>query len=381
MKGLFWFSAAWIAYTYVGYPCWLWLRVLIAPQPVRRSPNQPKVSLVMVVRNEAAGLRQKIENLLALDYPPELCRIVVVSDGSTDQTEEILNGFGGDARICTLYEKTSAGKAAGLNAAMRRTRDEIVVFTDVRQKIEPTALRLLMENFAEAEIGAASGELMLGDPQSGESARGMGIYWRIEKRVRELESASGSVVGATGALYAVRRELVPEVPSGTILDDVFIPMTVVRRGFRVVFDSRARAWDVPDLGGKREFHRKVRTLTGNYQLLRLAPWLLGKENPIRFELVSHKLMRLAIPLALVVLAVTATFLPGPLYRACFGLQVLFYALSLLGWRRWNLGPLSRACDAAYTFVALNAAAVLAFVNFLKGNNKVWTPPVQSEVKA
>ena len=125
----------------------------------------------------------------------------------------------------------------------------------------------------------------------------MGLYWRIEKRVRELEAASGSVVGATGALYAVRRELVPEVPAETILDDVFIPMNVARKGLRVGFDPRARAWDTPDLGREREFRRKVRTLTGNYQLLQLAPWLLRRENPLRFDFISHKLTRLVVPFA------------------------------------------------------------------------------------
>ncbi len=120
---------------------------------------------------------------------------------------------------------------------------------------------------------------MLGDPQIGESGKGLGLYWRIEKRIRELESASGSVVGATGALYAARRELLTSVPAGTILDDVYLPMQIVRQGKRVVFDERARAWDTPDLGAEREFSRKVRTLSGNYQLVQFAPWLLGGRIP------------------------------------------------------------------------------------------------------
>ena len=210
----------------------------------------------------------------------------------------------------------------------------------------------------------------------------MGLYWKIEKQVRELEAAAGSVVGATGALYAARRELIPQIPEETILDDVLIPMNVARQRFRVVFDERARAWDRPDLGTQREFNRKVRTLTGNYQLLQLAPWLLRKENPLRFQFISHKLMRLVVPFALIAALVTAWFVPAPFYRVLFWMQVVLYSLSLLGWTRWNLGPFSRVADAAYTFVALNTAAVVAFANFVTGRKTIWMQPVlRREIKA
>jgi len=212
---------------------------------------------------------------------------------------------------------------------------------------------------------------MLGDPEAGEAAEGMGLYWRVEKTVRELESASGSVVGATGALYAVRRELFVPVPAGTILDDVYIPMQVARQGKRVVFEPRARAWDSADLGAEREFARKVRTLNGNYQLLQLAPWLLGSRNPIRFEFVSHKLLRLVAPFALLVVFVTSAAITGPVYRVACYLQIAFYAMSLLALLRLRLGPLGRAANAAMTFVVLNTAAVVAFVNFVSGRKAVW----------
>jgi len=212
---------------------------------------------------------------------------------------------------------------------------------------------------------------MLGDPDAGEAAKGMGLYWRMEKTIRELESASGSVVGATGALYAVRRELLEAVPEGTILDDVYIPMQVVRKGKRVLFDARARAWDSPDLGADREFSRKVRTLSGNYQLVQLAPWLLSRGNPIRFEFVSHKLLRLAVPFALAAVLVASIFLSGPIYRSALALQILFYGLSLLAGLRLSRGPLARMSDAALTFVLLNGAAAVAFVNFVTGRKAVW----------
>ena len=375
MRWVFWLAVAAVAYAYGGYMGSLWLRARWRPWPVRRGPGEPRVSVVMVVRNEEAVLAQKLHNLLDLDYPGQNCQIVVVSDGSTDGTESILREQACNSRVHVLLNQLAGGKATGLNAAMSVAHGDIVVFTDARQVIEPGAIRFLVENFADPEVGAVSGELMLGDPETGETGRGMGSYWQIEKRVRQLEAAAGSVVGATGALYAVRRELVAEVPVDTILDDVFIPMNVAKQGFRVVFDERARAWDRPDLGSHREFRRKVRTLTGNYQLLQMVPWLLRKENPLRFEFVSHKLARLVVPFALIAALVATCFLPGPFYRVAFWTQLGFYGLSWLGWTGWNLGPVSGLSDAAYTFVALNTAALLAFANFVTGRKTTWMQPV------
>ena len=374
MTWMFWIAAGVIAYAYVGYLFWLWLRAIWRPWPAQRGACEPFVSVVMVVRDEDVVLREKLRNLFELEYPEERCQIVVVSDGSTDGTEAILREAARNPRVHVLFNQLARGKACGLNDAMSVAQGDIVIFTDARQKIEPDAVRLLLENFADPQVGAVSGELMLGDPEAGEEGRGMGLYWRIEKRVRVLEAASGSVVGATGAIYAVRREFVPEVPAETILDDVFIPMNVARKGSRVGFDPRARAWDAPNLGREREFRRKVRTLTGNYQLLQLAPWLLRRENPLRFEFISHKLIRLVVPFALVAALIASGLLPGLLYRAAFWLQAGFYALSLLGWTRWKLGPLSRLADGAHTFVVLNAAAIFAFGNWLTGHTAVWTQP-------
>jgi len=371
MKWAFWLAASVVGYSYLGYPLWLWFRSRWSPRPVRRSSDEPSVSVVMVARNEEAVLARKLENLLTLDYPPEKLDVVVVSDGSSDRTAAILSEFERNPRVRAVVKAVSQGKAAGLNDAIQVARGEVLLFTDARQEIEPAALRFLIENFADAEVGAASGELMLGEPGSGETGKGMGLYWRIEKKIRELESASGSVAGATGAIYCARRSLLDPLPGGTILDDVLLPMQVVRKGARVIFDSRARAWDVPDLGGGREFSRKVRTLSGNYQLLQLAPWLLSSENAIRFEFVSHKLSRLVVPFALLALLVASMFLPEPLYRAALVAQLAFYALSLLALGGVKIGPLSRIADPARTFVVLNSAALVAFVNFITGRKAVW----------
>lgn len=371
MKWLFWLSAALIFYAYAGYPLWLWLRAKLFPRPVLSGNVAPLVSVVMVVFNEAKVLPAKLENLLTLDYPADRLEIVVVSDGSTDATESILREHVRYPRVRVLLNQLSRGKSVNLNDALEIANGGIVVFTDARQMIERSALRRLVSNFADPDVGCVSGELRLGDPNGVESAKGMGLYWRIEKKIREWEGASGSVVGATGAFYGIRRHLFVNLPQETILDDVFTPMQVVRQGQRVVFQPEAVAWDVPDLGGSREFARKVRTLGGNYQLVQIAPWLLTSANPIRFEFISHKLLRLFVPFALAILLISSLLIQGVFYRGMLIAQLAFYALSLLAMVHLKMGPLNRVSDAALTFVLLNTAAMVAFARFISGRKVVW----------
>ena len=371
MKWLFWVSVAMLAYTYFGYAGWLWLRRRFRPRPVQAASFTPFISIIMIVRNEAAVLDRKLRNLLTLKYPFELTEVIVVSDGSSDTTHDILQQHSSEPRVRIVIGTEPRGKAAGLNDAIAIARGEIVVFTDARQMIEPDALHLLADNFADPQVGCASGELMLGDPSLGEAVRGMGLYWRVEKTIREMESESSSVVGATGALYAVRRSLLVPVPPGTILDDVYIPMHVVRQGARVIFVPSARAWDVAPRKTGHEFSRKVRTLSGNYQLVQLAPWLLSGNNPLRFEFISHKLLRLFAPFALAAAFIASLVLPQPFYRIALALQLVFYALSLVAMLKLAKGPLGRVADAAGTFVVLNSAALVAFVKFVTGRRVAW----------
>ena len=373
MKWLFWGASAMLAYTYFGYAGWLWLRRRYRPCRVQSASCKPLLSIVMIVRNEAAVLDRKLRNLLALNYPPDLCEIIVFSDGSADATNDMLREASIEPRVRVILATKARGKAVGLNQAIAIAHGEVVVFTDARQMIEPDALHLLARNFADPTVGCASGELMLGDPASGETVRGMGLYWRVEKTIREMESASGSVVGATGALYAVRRSLLVPVPQGTILDDVYIPMNVVRQGARVIFVPSARAWDVAPQKTGHEFSRKVRTLSGNYQLMQLAPWLLSGKNPLRFEFISHKLLRLFAPFALAAALIASAdlALSRPFYRIALALQLAFYGLSLIALLKLVKGPLGKVADAANTFVVLNSAALVAFVKFVTGRRVAW----------
>ena len=181
MRFVFWAAVGFIGYTYLGYAVWLWLRSRWRPRPVRLRPYLPFISIVLVVRNEMGNLEGKLTGLLSMDYPSDRAEILVVSDGSTDGTNQALSKFADVPRVRVIWKQETCGKAAGLNDALNAARGEIVVFTDARQTIEASAVQRLMENFGDPSVGCASGELTLGDPNIGEALKGMGLYWRKKK--------------------------------------------------------------------------------------------------------------------------------------------------------------------------------------------------------
>ncbi len=370
MKWVFWISFAAVVYAYLGYPLWLYVRAQWRPRPTRAAPIFPSVSIVVAVHNEEHALPAKLGNLAELDYPEDKLEIVVVSDGSSDATIQVLQAHGSN-RVRAIVSPEHQGKACALNQGIQAARGEVIVFTDARQMLEPQAVSRLVANLADPSVGCVSGELLFGERDSPAANNGVGYYWKLEKRIRRWEGAARSVVGATGALYAVRKELIVPLPAGTILDDVYIPLHVARQGARVVFEPEARAYDRLAATSRQEFRRKVRTLTGNYQLLQLAPWLLTRANPVRIEFISHKLVRLLVPFALLTALVSSAILPGMFYEICLGLQLAFYGLGGLGLGYRQTGFVGRLANAALTFLVLNSAAVVALVNFLTGKKEVW----------
>lgn len=361
---MFWLSFLLVAYAYVGYVLVLTVTARWRRRPVHAAPIRPRVSVLIAAHNEEGNLPRKLTNLQHLQYPPELLEIVVASDGSTDGTNALLAAA--SDRVRAVFLSDSGGKANALNHAVEAASGEILVFMDVRQTVAPDAVAALVACFADPSVGAVSGELHLEAADGRPSADALGIYWKIEKQVRKLESATGSVVGVTGALFAMRRSLYKPLPAGTLLDDVLTPMQVARAGKRVLFLDTAAAYDRLFTEPGKEFGRKVRTLTGNYQLLQLAPWLLSPRNPLLFRLISHKLLRLAVPFLLVAMLISSAFAGGPVYWTIFALQATFYLLALMGALSPGLRT-ARTVSIAYTFVLLNAAAAVAFYNFIRGH--------------
>lgn len=312
-------SALGLLHVFLGYPLWLVAMARWRARPVQRRAWTPRVTAVLAVHDGATHVRAKLEGLLALDYPPDLLDIVLVCDGCRDDSAARCRALG-DARIRVLEFAERRGKAACLNDAVAQARGEVLLLTDVRQRLEPDALRQLLANLGDPAVGAVSGQLRLIDARTG-FARGIDAYWRYETLIRSSESRSGSVVGVSGALYAMRRELFQPLPEGTVLDDVLVPMQVAAAGWRVVYEPAAVAWDSSSQQPQEEQRRKIRTLAGNYQLVQLAPWLLLPwRNPLWFRFVSHKLLRLLAPWLLLVLAISAALLAT--HHALFAATVL-----------------------------------------------------------
>jgi poly-beta-1,6-N-acetyl-D-glucosamine synthase len=361
-----------IAYTYVGYPLLVALWSRARPCSVSIRPDfEPTVSVCMTVHNGAAYLLQKLESLAALDYPPDKLEILVYSDGCTDLSEHLKEQLSARG-VRLLCGPTRRGKPTGLNRLRTEATGEVLVMTDVRQTLSPRALRALLELLSDPNIGCVSGSLVLA------GNTGAGAYWHYERFIRGSEARLGGMVGVSGSLYAIRREDFHELPDDILLDDMFIPLRIVDRGRRIALATQAEAYDHA-YADEQEFSRKVRTLAGNYQLFAKLPWLLmpGK-NPVWFQLVSHKLLRLLCPFALLGLLGTSVWLAsffGPalpgvseLERSFWqGLalaQLAFYGLAVCGARAGRVGALSR------TFVVLNAAAVVGLWRFLRKSQAV-----------
>jgi len=360
-----WSSAALLLHVFVGYPLLVWMQARLRPLPVARRAILPTVSIVMAVHDGERFIRAKLASLKQLDYPAELIDIVIACDGCHDTTVTTARRST-DPRVTVLDFPNRRGKAACLNDAVALTRGEVLLFTDVRQKLSPVALKELVANLGDPTVGAVGGELHMENVRSG-FAQGVDFYWRYEKGIRHAESLSGSTIGVSGALYAIRRSLFQPLPAGTVLDDVLVPMRVAAQGKRVVFEPKAMAWDQPSQLPEEERRRKIRTLAGNYQLIQLAPWLLAPwRNPLWFRFVSHKLLRLFAPWLILALTVSTglLFTRHPMYALAFG--ALIGGLLLVGLARLQ-PPLGRLLPLriAVAFFYLNLFAAQALVAFAR----------------
>lgn len=361
---VFLLSVAFVLYILAGYPLLLLLLSRKFPRPIRRAANLKPVSVLIAVHNGEEFLEAKIRSVFSANYPRELLEVFILSDGSTDRTEEIARDIEG-VKLIVLSRQ---GKASALNAGMAASTGEVLLFTDVRQELHPDSIRLLLECLSDPEVGVVSGALVIRDPSSHDEAN-TGLYWRYEFWIREKLSSLDSIFGATGALYAVRRELAVPIAQGSLLDDMYLPLAAFFRGFRCIVEPRAKMYDYPT-ALDTEFRRKVRTLAGNYQILRAYPQLLTPANRMWWHFLSYKFGRLVLPFALIVSLVSGILLPSPWWIPAFSAQVLFYGLAVLDY--WIPGGfLKRISSPVRTFVTLMGASLLAVLIFFVPSDRLW----------
>lgn len=371
MTLIFWSLAALVGWAYVGYPLAMIAWARIRPLPVRVAPGTPPLSVVLAVRNEEGRLARRVADLLAQDYPSDRLQIVIVCNGCTDGTEARARALAAErpGTIDALVSPAEGGKAEALNRGVAAARGEIVVFADARQTFERDVFRTLAAWLGDPMVGAVSGRLAIGRADDG-AVEGVRRYWRMEVALRRAESRTGSVVGATGAIYAIRRALYRPLPAGLILDDVLTPMRIALAGHRVAFADGAVAHDEAAPDSASEFRRKVRTMVGNLELMRVEPRLLVPGvNPLFLRFLSHKLLRLAAPLCLIGMLAAGLLAGGPLYVGLVTIQIAFYALGAVG----LLLPVPGLGIPA-GFLLAHGAVLAALLRPRRGAESVWAVP-------
>jgi glycosyltransferase involved in cell wall biosynthesis len=376
----FWGALVTIAYTYVGFPLLVFARARLRPRPARAAPIEPTVSVVLAARNEASVIEARLANLTTLDYPAGRLEVIVASDGSEDATVEISRRYAD--RGVRVLDLGRVGKADALTKAVAAASGEILVFTDANTVFEPGALRALVAPFADPEVGGAAGDQRYLPAVGGTDAAGERSYWDLDRRVKLAESAAGSTVAATGAIYAIRHELFEPVRSG-VTDDFITSTAVIARGRRLVFVPDAVAWEPVAASNRLEYGRKVRIMTRGLRGVADRRSLLDPRRSgfYAIQLASHKVLRRMMALPLLVVAATAPLLwgQGLVYRLTTLGAATVASLGAVGLAapRSRLGRHRMAALPAF-FLLVNVASLEAAWNLVSGRRIDRWEPRRSE---
>jgi cellulose synthase/poly-beta-1,6-N-acetylglucosamine synthase-like glycosyltransferase len=366
MIWVFLLCTAFLVYAIVGWPLLLGLLARVSARAPLRDSVTRSVTVIIAVYNGERYLRAKLDSVFALDYPREQLEVFVVSDGSTDATDSIAESYPG----VRLIRIEKGGKCRALNASIPQASGEILFLTDVRQELEPDCLRELVSYYADPKVGVVSGELLIRDGDT-RGSKDVGLYWKLETWIRDRLSSLDSMFGATGPVYTIRRSLAVPVPEEILLDDMYLPLAAFFRGYRLKMAKGAIAWDYAT-STNTEYIRKVRTLGGNFQLLRYYPQLLNPfGNRMWFHYVSYKLARMLMPWFLLGAAVGSYWLPEPwnwLVLAGFALAVV------VAWADPGIPqgfPLKRLTSPLATFLTMMLAALMALRVFFVDPRSLW----------
>jgi cellulose synthase/poly-beta-1,6-N-acetylglucosamine synthase-like glycosyltransferase len=376
-RTLFWLAGFLVAWAYALFPTLVVLRGRLLARPHRRRPVEPSVSIIAAARNEADAIAAKAHGLLGLEYPADRLSICIASDGSTDATVAIAREAG--RGIVRVLDLPGNGKAAALDAAVRATESEILVFTDANSRFRPDAIRALVRHFADPEVGGVAGNQVYTSADVDVATEGgERTYWSFDRLLKESESRAGNTISATGAIYAIRRDLYRPVPAG-VNDDFYLSLGVIAQGQRLVFDAEAIAEEPVAASVEAEYARKVRVITRAMRCVVEQRVLLDprRHGFYSLQLLSHKILRWAMPIPLAVLAVTSLRLAGrgPLYALAAVGQLVAYGLAGVGLvaRDTGLGRKAPVAIPAY-YCLVNAAAAHAAWNLLRGRRiDRWSP--------
>ena len=368
-----------MAFIYAGYPAMMFALSLVVRRPVRRDDITPRVSVIIAAYNEERDIKAKLKNTLALDYPCDRMEIIVASDCSTDQTDEIIRSFGAQG-VILRQQPGRFGKTVAQNRAVKISSGEILVFSDATTMCEPDAIRKIVRSFADPEVGCVAGQLIYADASSSAVGKGCRSYWGYEKFLKRCESHVGSLIGVSGCLYAVRRICHARL-AGDMIDDFVIATEIYLQNLRVVYEPEAIAVEDANRRARDEFRMRVRVIKQTLSALRRYRHTL---NPFRhkmfaFQMIAHKALRYAVPFLLIAALIASGWGGGSVdwLRFAFIGQLALYGAAIAGLvrerRKLKLGPLA----IPYYFALANAASLVAFWKALCGDTYVTWEPVRA----
>jgi cellulose synthase/poly-beta-1,6-N-acetylglucosamine synthase-like glycosyltransferase len=367
----FWICVALVFYTYIAYPMLVMAASKLWPKPVRKREIYPRVSLIVSAYNEAKTIRAKLENALESTYPKDRLEIIVVADGSSDTSPAIVAEYA-DCGIKLLYEPERRGKVAAMNRAAPFSSGEILLFSDANTVYPPAALEKLVRNFHDPEVGGVSGRKILIEDVNRDATRGETAYWSYETNLKMAESLLGSIPTADGEIFALRRALFQTIPADIVHDDMYLTMSIVAAGYRVVFESEATSAEKASITLWDEFHLKVRYSSAGYQIFsRFRRMFFPPRSWFAVRCVSHKLLRWLVPLFLLGALLSSSLISTPFYRLAAVVQIVFYLLAVAG------GALNRRVTNPVLYFALyfslmNTAALYGFMrHFFHGDTSLW----------
>lgn len=373
---VFWTCAGLLCYVYIGYPLLVFIVSRLSPKPIVRGAFEPLVTILITAYNEERAIRRKLENTLEIDYPSEKLEILVASDGSTDETDNIVKEFAG--RGVKLFRQDGRlGKTYTQNKAVEIASGEVILFSDATTAYQPDVLHQILPNFADQSVGCVAGKLVYVDDSSSNVGKGARSYWNYETFLKESESRACSLIGASGCLYAVRKSayepMYPEACS-----DFLICTVVYRRGLRSVYEPNAVCTEETNRHADNEMRMRVRVISQTFTDLWRNREML---NPFRtgfyaIELISHKLLRYAVPAFLALIFISSGILANGhvFFSAAFALQILFYLSAFAGWVLEKNGKRLTLLVVPLYFVMANLASTIGFYKFLKGERYArWEP--------
>ena len=380
---IFSFAVAALVYTYFGYPLVVYLVSILFPRPVKKAVIEPSVTVIITAYNEEKDIAEKLENTLLIDYPKEKFEILVASDGSTDKTDQIVKGFA-DRGVKLFRQEGRVGKTVTQNNAVERANGEIILFSDATTMYQPGVLREMLPSFADETVGCVAGKLIYVDRQDTTIGQGAKSYWNYETFIKEAESRTCSLIGASGCLYAVRKSayepMYPEACS-----DFLIATILYRQGLRTIFEPNAVCFEETNNQSGKEIRMRIRVISQTFNDL----WRNGAMlNPFRsgfyaVELISHKVLRYAVPLFLLMILLSNAVIAGlsPIFLILFIAQLGFYAMAISAWVLEKNGVRLGLFAIPLYFCLANLASIIAFIKFLRGERYARWEPIREAIDA